>query len=142
MLNTKKLLTKTLKMMKANTGAVSSLSDFITFNSGWSGSSISAVRYGNLLFFEIVIQKNNFAPGGAETVGTLKSDYVPLLTCPLMGANVMGFVSGGDLYARNIGSTTSAAQRICGILILGGGVLRNLIYVNLRPLLRKAVVVC
>ena len=115
------------KMIVPKKNAISNVSDFITTNTGWSASSISAIKLGNILFVEIVIQKNNWAINTVETVGTIKSEFRPLLTAPMCGSNVIGMISSGELYVRNlVGSATSTGQRICGVLILGGGVRTNL----------------
>lgn len=147
MLNTKKLLTKMLSKMNYNT----------LYNSSKvsSGSLTLSDDYTNYDFLVISYMVNvdewsctfDCAKIAADP-SHLYSSYIVLQDGSTLRRSACKFsvTNSKTLSVSNAGDNvnfTAGIKKIVGVKLPSwGGVLRNFIYVNLRPLLRKAVVVC
>lgn len=80
----------------------SSISDFITLNSGFTVSSLAVVKYGNILSINFGVKRNTqWEANETGTIGTLKSAYRPAMNSGGASATFRELVgSDGRVYAR------------------------------------------
>lgn len=99
-----------------------------------------------------LIPKEKTVSGNTDSNGNLSlglTDSTAKAIVSATGTNYVyiPFVYMGNWYVKTVSSNSTSTPIISEhvdvtVKYLGGGVLHNLIYVNLRSLLRKAVVVC
>ena len=114
MLNEKKLLTK---QMTVENVTPSSISDFITVNSGFTVSNLSALKYGRLLILNCTVKRStSWAAGSTGTVGTIKSGYRPVVNSGGASATFRELIgTDGRLYLRpatDVGANSEEAVTI------------------------------
>lgn len=80
----------------------SSVSDFITLNSGFTVSSLAVVKYGNILSINFVVTRNiEWKAGTTGIIGTLKTAYRPAINSGGASATFREIVgTDGRVYAR------------------------------------------
>lgn len=140
MLNTKKFITKLL-------GITSGTKQYNTNN---GTLTVSWYRCLNVVFATLTIHTaSNWGTGSGNRITCTVDNSIPLPADTVTGVELNGIFchfSGTTFRAQNnTGSTLSANNNYnptMAYITMPGGVLRNIVYVNLRPLLRKGVAVC
>lgn len=102
MLNVKKTLTKILDMLTVKDITPGTVAGFITVNSGFTVSNVSVKRYGRLASINFTVSKSTQMPTGAtQTIGTLKSEFRPIVNSGGASATFRELVgTDGRVYVR------------------------------------------
>lgn len=139
MLNTKKLLTK---ILKKSTGSK-------TYNTNNGTLTVSWTRFVFVIFATFTIHTSTtWGTGSGNRITCTVDSNMPLPSGVSNGTELNGIfahINGTTFRAQNnTGSTLLANSNydVSMTYLTGGGVLRNLIYVNLLTPCRKVVGVC
>ena len=78
------------------------LSDFITLASGFSGSNFNCRKWGSLLSVSFAVTRNvQTTANSTINIGTIKSPYLPIIISSVGGASYRGVIAtSGEIYLR------------------------------------------
>lgn len=121
MLNMKKTLTKMLDMLTVKDITPGSISGFITTNSGFTVANVTVKRYGRIASINFTVSKSTEMPAGqTQTIGTLKSDFRPIVNSGGASATFREIVgTDGRFYVRPataVGADSAEAVTIMYLL--------------------------